>query len=112
MPERRRAATIIATLDRELEIAMSVALDAADVLRRHRTAPLDVGRKAGGEVVTAADLEADAVIRAGLANTFPDDAISSEPVRRPTIVVRSGAISRASSPRSTDIVVIVPPELG
>jgi myo-inositol-1(or 4)-monophosphatase len=57
---------------------MRLALEAGAVLRRHRTGPLEVRRKASGEVVTAADLEADACIRAGLAAAFPADAVFSE----------------------------------
>jgi myo-inositol-1(or 4)-monophosphatase len=65
-------------LERELQVAVGLALEAGVVLLRHRAGPLDVRRKARGEVVTAADLEADAAIRAGLAAAFPADAVFSE----------------------------------
>lgn len=66
------------TLDRELEIAQDVALCAAEVLRRHRAGPLDIGRKHRDELVTGADREADALIRDRLALAFPDDAVCTE----------------------------------
>lgn len=64
--------------DHELEVATRVALEAGAALRRHQAGPLEVQHKAHGEVVTAADLEADAIIRAGLQAAFPEDAIFSE----------------------------------
>lgn len=65
-------------LDRELAVATRLARAAGAVLRFHQAAPLDVGYKAHGEVVTPADRAADALIRAGLAAAFADDAIFSE----------------------------------
>jgi fructose-1,6-bisphosphatase/inositol monophosphatase family enzyme/glutathione synthase/RimK-type ligase-like ATP-grasp enzyme len=65
-------------LHRELDTAVRLALKAAEVLRRHRAGGLSVGEKAGGEMVTAADLEADALIGAGLRAEFPGDIVYSE----------------------------------
>jgi myo-inositol-1(or 4)-monophosphatase len=47
-------------------------------VRRHRAGKLVSGQKAGGELVTAADLEADAVLRSGLAAAYPADGLLSE----------------------------------
>ena len=66
------------SLKRELAVAQSLALQAGELLRGHRTGELEVGHKETGEIVTAADLESDALIRSGLAAAFPDDAISTE----------------------------------
>jgi myo-inositol-1(or 4)-monophosphatase len=68
-------------LDRELDIAIGLALRAGVALRRHRAGVLTVGHKGHGEVVTPADVEADAIIRAGLEHAFPDDAVFSEEAR-------------------------------
>ena len=65
-------------LDRELKVAKDLALEAGALLLRHRGSSFEVGHKANGEVVTAADREADGLIRAGLASAFPSDAILSE----------------------------------
>jgi myo-inositol-1(or 4)-monophosphatase len=64
--------------ERELETAAELARRAGEVLLARRGGALDVQHKAGGEIVTAADLEADAVIRAGLAEAFPDDEVVTE----------------------------------
>jgi myo-inositol-1(or 4)-monophosphatase len=69
---------VIDDRSRELSAATALARDAGATLLRHRAGPLEVGHKAHGEVVTAADLEADAIIRAGLARCFPADAVYSE----------------------------------
>jgi myo-inositol-1(or 4)-monophosphatase len=65
-------------LDRELEVAERLALEAGEVLLRHRAAGVVRRTKSGGEVVTAADLEADRVIQDGLRRAFPGDAVLSE----------------------------------
>lgn len=65
-------------LDRELRIATQLALQAGAVLREHRARPLVVNHKAGGEPVTAADVESNRLIRAGLAAAFPGDSVFSE----------------------------------
>ena len=62
----------------ELAIAMDLARAAGAALQRHRAGPLKVGYKARGEIVTAADLESDRIIREGLALAFPADAVYSE----------------------------------
>lgn len=68
-----------APLQRELAVAVRLAREAGAVLARHRRdGTLAVSEKAGGEIVTAADREADALLRAGLAAEFPGDAIYSE----------------------------------
>src|SRR5690348_1947881 len=65
--------------ERELEVAVDLARRAgAGLLSRRARAALDVRHKAGGEIVTAADLEADALIRAGLSAAFPDDEVVTE----------------------------------
>ncbi|MFL5262298.1 MAG: 3'(2'),5'-bisphosphate nucleotidase CysQ [Anaeromyxobacteraceae bacterium] len=63
---------------RELEVATRLALAAGEVVRRHAAGHVEERHKSSGEVVSAADLECDALIRAGLAEAFPDDAILSE----------------------------------
>jgi myo-inositol-1(or 4)-monophosphatase len=66
------------TLERELQIATGLAYRAGAALRRHQTGLIDVRYKAHGEPVTPADVEADAIIRGGLAAAFPEDAVFSE----------------------------------
>jgi myo-inositol-1(or 4)-monophosphatase len=63
---------------RELAVATRLALAAGEVVRRHAAGPILEQHKSSGEVVSAADLECDALIRGGLAEAFPDDAILSE----------------------------------
>jgi myo-inositol-1(or 4)-monophosphatase len=65
-------------LVRELAVALELAQAAGEVVRRHRVAGVAPGSKAGGEVVTAADLEADRLVREGLGRAFPDDALLTE----------------------------------
>jgi myo-inositol-1(or 4)-monophosphatase len=65
-------------LARELDVARALAHAAGEVLLRHRAAGVSAGAKASGEVVTAADLEADRLVRAGLAAAFPGDGLLSE----------------------------------
>jgi fructose-1,6-bisphosphatase/inositol monophosphatase family enzyme/glutathione synthase/RimK-type ligase-like ATP-grasp enzyme len=72
------AASSRTPLARELELATRLAREAGEVLRRHHGRPLDIARKLGGEPVTRADLESNAVIVDGLRLAFPDDAIFSE----------------------------------
>jgi myo-inositol-1(or 4)-monophosphatase len=66
------------TVARELEVAADLAYQAGALLLRLRDGGLDVRHKDGGEIVTSADLAADAIIRAGLAAAFPGDALVSE----------------------------------
>lgn len=74
----RRSPSECLTLDREREVAVRLALEAGAALRRHQVGPVEARRKAHGEVVTGADLEADAIIRTGLLAAFPADAVFSE----------------------------------
>ncbi len=74
--DTRRAA--VGPYGRELEVACRLALRAGEVMRRHRAQGLRHRHKVNGEIVTAADLECDALIRGGLAEAFPDDALLSE----------------------------------
>jgi len=65
---------------RELDIARTVAIEAAAVVASFKGRPLGVEHKAGGEPVSLADLESSALIVRRLAEAFPDDAILSEEV--------------------------------
>jgi 3'-phosphoadenosine 5'-phosphosulfate (PAPS) 3'-phosphatase/glutathione synthase/RimK-type ligase-like ATP-grasp enzyme len=65
-------------LDRELQVATRLALQAGAVLRERRAGELEVREKAGGEPVTPADLESNRLIWAGLHAAFPGDAVFSE----------------------------------
>ncbi len=62
----------------ELSIARDLARAAGEALLRQRAGPLQVGRKARGEIVTAADIESDRIIRDGLMLAFPADVVYSE----------------------------------
>ncbi|HEY6909430.1 MAG TPA: 3'(2'),5'-bisphosphate nucleotidase CysQ [Myxococcales bacterium] len=64
-------------LERELKLAMDLARDAGGMLRACQ-GKVPVLRKDRGEVVTPADRESDARIRAGLLSAFPSDAVFSE----------------------------------
>jgi myo-inositol-1(or 4)-monophosphatase len=78
MLSERGASGRATDLSRELDVAAALAREAGALLLDLRGRPLDVRHKAGGEIVTAADLAADAHIRAGLARAFPGDALVSE----------------------------------
>jgi len=65
-------------LSRELEIARTVAVEAAALVASFKGRPLDVQRKPGGEPVSAADLESSELIVRRLSAAFPGDAILSE----------------------------------
>lgn len=66
-------------MKRELEVAVELARRAGDEIRRVFQTSFDVEYKAGDEgPVTAADRRADALIRDGLTEAFPGDAILSE----------------------------------
>jgi len=65
---------------RELEIARTVAMEAAALVASFKGRPLGVEHKAGGEPVSLADLESSELIVRRLAKSFPDDAILSEEV--------------------------------
>jgi myo-inositol-1(or 4)-monophosphatase len=63
---------------RELEVALEAAREAGGILRRHYEGGTQQWEKSKDNPVTAADLEAEAAIRARLAAAFPDDALLSE----------------------------------
>jgi myo-inositol-1(or 4)-monophosphatase len=63
---------------RELATATRLARAAGVVLLRHRRQGLAIRSKAGGEIVTSGDLESDRLIRDGLAEAFPEDALCTE----------------------------------
>jgi ribosomal protein S6--L-glutamate ligase len=65
-------------LDRELQVATRLALQAGAVLREHRAGTPKVSKKARGEPVTPADLESNRLIWSGLNASFPGDAVFSE----------------------------------
>jgi myo-inositol-1(or 4)-monophosphatase len=79
-------------LERELGVATTLAIDAGAALRRHQAGPVEVRHKAQGEVVTVADLEADAIIRAGLLAAFPTDAVFSEEAADPPARLASARV--------------------
>ncbi len=62
----------------ELEVARSVALEAAALVSRYQRNNLVVSLKTGDEPVTEADRAASELIVARLRQVFPDDAILSE----------------------------------
>jgi myo-inositol-1(or 4)-monophosphatase len=66
------------THQRELEVARDAAREAAEIARRHRAAGTRVFGKGDEDLVTAADLEADAAIARRLSAAFPADARLSE----------------------------------
>jgi 3'(2'), 5'-bisphosphate nucleotidase len=65
-------------LSRELEVARTVALEAAALVARFAGRPIEVRHKDGGEPVSEADLESSALVVRRLGEAFPDDAILSE----------------------------------
>ncbi len=66
-------------MQRELEIALDLARRAGDAIMEVHAGHFDVHEKSGDEgPVTIADHRADALIRAGLAAAFPNDALLTE----------------------------------
>jgi 3'(2'), 5'-bisphosphate nucleotidase len=65
-------------MQRELDIALSLARQAGEIVVGLRTGGLDVEMKPGDEPVTLADRTANEWIVRGLAAAFPNDAIISE----------------------------------
>jgi 3'(2'),5'-bisphosphate nucleotidase len=65
-------------LQRELDVAMSLARAAGDVIMGYYQTGLAVELKARREPVTAADRAADELIAAGLRAAFPDDGLLTE----------------------------------
>jgi 3'(2'), 5'-bisphosphate nucleotidase len=68
------------TLARELEVAYTVAREAAAMVRAQQRPGMRVDHKHEGEPVTEADLAANALIVARLGAAFPDDTILSEEI--------------------------------
>jgi myo-inositol-1(or 4)-monophosphatase len=64
--------------ERELEVALAAAHEAAEILRRHYEGGTQRWEKSEGNPVTAADLESEHAIRARLTDAFPEDALLSE----------------------------------
>ncbi len=70
--------------ERELEVAIEAAAEAARVLVRHYEEGSETWEKSEDNPVTAADLESDRAIAEKLRAAFPDDALlSEEPVADP-----------------------------
>jgi 3'(2'), 5'-bisphosphate nucleotidase len=67
-------------LDRELEVATQLALQAADLVKGFWGTDLAVDKKKGDEPVTIADRQASDLVVAGLRQAFPGDAVLSEEV--------------------------------
>jgi myo-inositol-1(or 4)-monophosphatase len=65
-------------LDRELEIARKLAIEAGAALRSYQAGQIEIRLKERGEIVTPADLQSNEVICRGLAAAFPRDTICSE----------------------------------
>ncbi|HTM09153.1 MAG TPA: 3'(2'),5'-bisphosphate nucleotidase CysQ [Verrucomicrobiae bacterium] len=70
--------TELMDLSREFAVAVSMAVRAGAIVRRHHERGVTPEHKADGELVTAADREADATIRAVIEVLFPRDAVYSE----------------------------------
>lgn len=63
----------------ELQTALGLARQAADVLRKYHRTAVDVGyKKDEFDPVSVADRESDELLRAGIVAAFPDDEILSE----------------------------------
>ena len=75
-------------LDRELEVACRLAIEAGAALRSRQHGPLEIRHKENGEIVTPADLASNEIICRGLAEAFPADTIYSEENR--FVVMESG----------------------
>jgi myo-inositol-1(or 4)-monophosphatase len=71
-------ATRTLELQHARDLAVCLACEAGKAVLEHRAGSIEVRYKARGEVVTDADVQADSIIRAGIAAEFPDDAIFSE----------------------------------
>lgn len=63
---------------REMQVARTVALEAAALVASFKGRSIEVKHKAGGEPVSQADLESSALVVGRLREAFPDDAILSE----------------------------------
>ena len=69
---------MIVDLERELAVATRLAIDAGALLMERRASGLEIRYKGIDDPVTQADLQADALIRAGLSAAFPLDGLLSE----------------------------------
>src|SRR5437762_5425535 len=67
-----------AGLDRERDVAVRAAREAGAIVRRYYEGVIEAHEKRPDNPVTAADLEANARIRACIAAAFPDDGWLSE----------------------------------
>jgi 3'(2'), 5'-bisphosphate nucleotidase len=65
-------------MEKRLEIAKRLAVEAGAILMNYYRQSLEIDWKAPGDPVTAADREANSLIVAGLAREFPKEAILSE----------------------------------
>jgi myo-inositol-1(or 4)-monophosphatase len=70
-------------LARELSIAEALARRAGTLVLEHRARGVEVSTKAAGQIVTAADLAADAFLRDELSRAFPGDLVLSEEATSP-----------------------------
>lgn len=66
------------TTTERLDFALALADEADALTMRHYRTPLAVERKSDGTLVTAADTEVEALVRARIRERFPDDAILGE----------------------------------
>jgi len=69
---------MIVAMDKELELAKNLAVDAGAILMRYYSPSVLVDWKAPGDPVTAADREANEFIVSNLRTEFPDHGILSE----------------------------------
>src|SRR5437764_15350674 len=67
-----------AELNRLLSFTVQLAREAGEITLKYFRSALTPERKADGSFVTRADREAEAFIRARLAESFPDDAVLGE----------------------------------
>lgn len=70
----------MSALQRELEVAATVAREAAELVRGYRGKRLVIESKSGNEPVTDADRAANTLIVSRLVEAFPDDVILSEEI--------------------------------
>ena len=76
----RRRRDVMSDLDREIDVAARIAREAGELVRGYHGKQLTISAKAGDEPVTDADIAANALIVARLAEAFPDDVILSEEI--------------------------------
>jgi 3'-phosphoadenosine 5'-phosphosulfate (PAPS) 3'-phosphatase len=68
-----------AQMSPELQVALQLAIQAGEVLRKYHRTKLNIDyKKDEFDPVSEADLESDTLLRAGIAAAFPDDEILSE----------------------------------